>query len=78
MALRIGAFLLASYNFVSAHVIDYAGYKHTKKTYIVNKGDRPEPMPSLGVGIKNYAVGAKNCHGGPDCKVVVEKKVVVV
>ena len=75
MALRIGAFLLASYNLVSAHVIDYHGSLYSKKAYIAHKGDRPEPTPSLGVGIKNYAIDAKNCNGGPSCKVV--KKIVV-
>ena len=62
MALRIGAFLLASYNFVSATLIDYGVVKGTKYG-IIRGGDRPEPTPAPGVLVKDYVVGAKNCLG---------------
>ena len=62
MALRIGAFLLASYNFVSAHLIDY-GVVKGKKYGVIRGGDRPEPTPAPGVLVKDYVVGAKNCLG---------------
>lgn len=67
MALRIGAFLLASYNFVSATLIDYKNVKLCGGVRCY-KGDRPEPTPSLGVGVKKYTVG-DDCQG--DCKEVV-------
>ena len=71
MALRIGAFLLASYNFVSAALVPTHGHTHA-----VYKGDRPEPSPVPGVGVKSYAVGAKNCDKGPNCKTEVKVHVV--
>ena len=61
MALRIGAFLLASYNFVSATLVGHSGYKLGYGG--LYKGDRPEPRPVKGVVVKDYLVGAKNCGG---------------
>lgn len=63
MALRIGAFLLASYNFVSAHLIDHGVIKGVKYGAI-RGGDRPEPTPAPGVIVNDYVVGAKNCNDG--------------
>ena len=76
MALRIGAFLLASYNFVSAHLIDH-GYVKAAKYSALYGGDRPEPTPAPGIAVKDYVVGAKNCIDN-DChpakKVIVAKR----
>ena len=65
MALRVGAILLASANFLSATLIGESGYKVVYGVKTV-RGDRPEPTPVPGVIVKDYVIGDEHCKGRLD------------
>lgn len=73
MALKIGAFLLASANFISASMIHQRVFSDGNGNLLGVHYDHrlePEPMPQLGVVVKDYVIGDEDCKA--DCKKVVK------